>query len=101
MRGRRRLLLGAGLAAAAAGFWITGIGLAWRPDPETGQMFWSLPRDVLYQWHTALSGVLLAACVAWFLPLNWTRGKSAPERIAANVCLAVLWAIIIYAMARH
>lgn len=86
---------------AAALFLATGYGLVWRLDPETGGMFFSFPRDILYQLHTALGGVLLAAGVSYFLPIDWTRGDTPGERIAANLALAIIWATLIYAMARH
>jgi len=56
---------------------------------------------VMYQWNTALGGILLAAAVSFFLPVDWTRGRTPNERIAANICLSAIWMILIYAMARH
>lgn len=94
-------LLVAGSVIAAIAFIGTGIGLSFRLDPETGQWFWALPRDVLYQWNTAIGGILLAAAVSFFLPIDWTHGRTPNERIAANICLAAIWMILIYAMARH
>ena len=101
---KRALLLGAGFLSALTGFVATGYWLMHRMDPETGEYMWAIPRDAIYQWHTALGGILLAAAVAFFLPLDWkslANPKTPNERIAAVSCLTILWVIVIYAMARH
>ena len=91
----------AGVIAALLGLLVTGYALIHRIDPETMEYVWVIPRDAAYQWFTALGGILLAAGVSFFLPLDWSAAKTERERMTNNICLAVIWSILIYAMARH
>ncbi len=97
----KRSLLAAGFAVTVAGFVGSTWLLSFGTDPVTGEAYRAIPRDVMYQWSTSLAGILLAACTAYFLPLDWITPKTEKERIAGVVCLTALWCVIILSMARH
>ena len=97
---KAKILLALGMAVAVAGFVLTGIFLAYRFDPELERYVWAIPRDALFQWHTTLSAIMVAAALAGFLPMNWSDlfkpkrnnvNVPVPVRIASVACLTALW----------
>lgn len=96
-----KTLLALGVATAILGFVATGIGLAYRFDAEAMAYVWAIPRDALFQWHTTFGGILVAAGLTGFLPMDWFKPTTERERIASIVCLTALWCMILYVMGRH